>query len=233
MPRKGSLASFSSSFSTADALWDKYVDISAEKDGSIMKRLVKRGDAKLGYPLKRDRVRVSWELETEEGEFIHDSADYEDSEGDYYDFQVGMQPCEVLKGMDLAVQSMFQGEVASFLLTSSLGFGAEGFEDIVPPNTSLRLLLSLRKIEYSLERTYGRGDPSETAEERLQKQLAEVGRPVTLVFRLRVWCKKRYLFVLLIPPKRAVLEVNVTERDTRIYATSHTLVCLISHCAMC
>eukprot|EP01031_Cornospumella_fuschlensis_P040368 gene40368-49196_t len=143
--------------------WPGYIDVSDNKDGKLLKKLIKRGDGKQGYPLRKDRVKVSWALQTIDGEDIVNSNEFERETGEFFEFVVGQEPCEVLVGMDQAVQTMFVGESAQFVLGRAVAFDAESAGGEYAPYLSPAILqapcvlctLTLRSLQYSVQRSLG------------------------------------------------------------------------------
>ena len=133
------------------AIFDDSVDISPAKDGGIYKRVVKRGNPNRGYPLNKDTVQIAWKMYRRDGTVAHDSTTLEEP----FDFTIGAEPRHVILGWDIAVQTMYEGEIASYVMIPSLAFGDKGLPVFnIEPNTTFKCDLELVRIKPSVLRTY-------------------------------------------------------------------------------
>ena len=55
------------------AFFDDSVDLSTEGNGGILKRVLRKGDNRKGYPLVKDRVEIAWKIYLTNGTLVHDS----------------------------------------------------------------------------------------------------------------------------------------------------------------
>ena len=133
------------------AIFDDSIDISPAKDGGIYKRVVKRGNPNKGYPLNKDTVQIAWKMYRRDGTVAHDSTTLDEP----FDFTIGAEPRHVILGWDIAVQTMFEGEVASYVMIPSLAFGEKGLPAFnIEPNTTFKCDLELVRIKPSVLRSY-------------------------------------------------------------------------------
>jgi hypothetical protein len=72
------------------------------------------------------------------GSFIWESGN------DIFQFQLGSG--QVIKGWDLGVPCMLEGETRELIVASDLAYGASGRGDAVPPNTTLIFTIELVKL---------------------------------------------------------------------------------------
>ena len=56
---------------TFKALIDDRIDISREKDGSILKKVVRGGYANKGHPQRNDEVQLAWKIYNSAGSLVH------------------------------------------------------------------------------------------------------------------------------------------------------------------
>ena len=133
------------------AIFDDSVDISPAKDGGIYKRVIKRGNPNKGHPLIKDTVQIAWKMYRRDGTIAHDSNTLEEP----FDFTIGAEPRHVILGWDIAVQTMFEGEIASYVIIPSLAFGEKGLPIFnIEPNTTFKCDLELVRIKPSVLRSY-------------------------------------------------------------------------------
>ncbi len=83
-----------------------------------------------------------WKLdesaEDRRGDFIWESGD------DVFQFQLGSG--QVIKGWDLGVPCMLEGETRELVIAPELAYGAAGAGDDIPPNTTLIFTIELLKL---------------------------------------------------------------------------------------
>lgn len=129
---------------------DTAVDITPTKDGGVLKKMVNLGVGSLGYPLSNDTVIVKWKMYDRNYDLVHSS----DVLSEPFDFVVDAQPTQVISAWEIAVKTMFQGEIAMLYIQPSYGFGAEGAEGIIAPNASMICELNLVEIIPAITRQY-------------------------------------------------------------------------------
>jgi len=146
-------------------LWsilDDSIDLSG--DGGIFKRVVRRGNAAKGYPLTKDVVEIAWKMYGADGTVAHDSAVLEEP----FDFTIGADPRHVILGWEMAVKTMFEGEVATYVFQPRYAFGDKGLPGLnVPPNAVLKCELELVRIKPSVARSF----PSVGLNESIKEEL--------------------------------------------------------------
>ena len=83
-----------------------------------------------------------WQLdesaEDRRGEFIWESGD------NVFQFQLGRG--QVIKGWDLGVPCMLEGETRELVVASDLAYGVEGRGEAIPPNTPLIFTIELLRL---------------------------------------------------------------------------------------
>lgn len=113
---------------------DNSIDLTG--DSGVIKRLLVRGNPSKGYALQNDRVDIAWKIFTfpENGRtLVHDSRrdlsiesdgvilDENRNDSKLFQFRIAGSnqniPREVILGWDIAVRSMFEGEISSFSLS--------------------------------------------------------------------------------------------------------------------
>ena len=144
------------------AILDDSIDLSG--DGGIFKRVVRRGNAAKGYPLTKDVVEIAWKLYGADGTVAHDSAALDEP----FDFTIGADPRHVIVGWEAAVKTMFEGEVATYVIQPHYAFGDKGLPGLnVPPNAVLKCELELVRIKPSVARSF----PSVGLNESIKEEL--------------------------------------------------------------
>jgi FKBP-type peptidyl-prolyl cis-trans isomerase len=95
-----------------------------------------RGDkAKLG-----NTVEVHYKLYNIKGEVLDSSLD----RGQTFTFQLGAG--EVIEGWELGIQMMNKGAKSTFIIPSNLAYGKQGYDSLIPPNTTLVFDIELISI---------------------------------------------------------------------------------------
>jgi FK506-binding protein 1 len=97
---------------------------------SIQKNVSKPGDGK-NYPRQGQTVNVHYSGYLTNGTKFDSSID----RGQPFSFRLGVG--QVIKGWDLGVASMSQGEIARFTIPSEFGYGPRGAPPSIPPNATL------------------------------------------------------------------------------------------------
>lgn len=136
-------------------------DITPEKDGGVLKKVIKQGSGRSSvtanrtagnnsvlvtgwkYPNSGNKVTVHYVGKLTDGTVFDSSRD----RGDQFTFTVGKG--EVIKGWDVAVKSMKRGEVALFTLKPEYAYGETGSPPKIPPNSTLEFEIEL--FDWELE----------------------------------------------------------------------------------
>lgn len=107
------------------------VDITPEKDGGVMKEVLRPGEGEEG-PQPGDKVFVHYV-----GTLLEDGSQFDSSRerGEQFSFTLGKG--EVIKGWDLGVATMKKGELAKLTCKSEYAYGERGSPPKIPPNASL------------------------------------------------------------------------------------------------
>lgn len=106
------------------------IDISPEKDGSVVKIIKKEGRG-WERPGTGDTVEVHYTGKLIDGTVFDSSVE----RGEKFSFTLGKG--QVIKGWDLGIASMRRGEVAQFTLAPEFAYGANGSPPKIPPNATL------------------------------------------------------------------------------------------------
>ena len=151
-----------------------FLDISLDKDGGLLKKVERIGNPGLkGSPQLHDVVLVDWVFKHLNGSVIDESSSLPFDRK--LKFMVG-NDYQVIKGLDIGVRTMYEGESASFFVTPEYGWGSQGFMPYFAPNetflmdiTLLQVIIGLRQYETvspdydyraELERKIGSGEIS-------------------------------------------------------------------------
>ena len=174
---------------------DDMIDISPSNNGTLYKRVVRKGDMRRGsrLPLRKDSVDVKWKIFREDGSLIHDSSLASNDDSDdvgaegtaspsVFNFQVCAEPRQVIRGWDVAILTMAEGEVARLIIHPELAFGELGAPPLIPPNATLLCDLELVKIFPSPSRKFKTVRPDESIRADLMRQIesgeSPIARPV-------------------------------------------------------
>jgi hypothetical protein len=146
---------------------DDSIDISENLDGGIMKQIVRTGDDSKGLPLFRDTVKIAWMISLTNGSVVHVS-DRKDSP---FSFAIGASPREVIRGWELAVQRMYEGEISKLVIQPSYAFGTNGVPPMIPPDAIIVCELELLEIVPSVQRTYKSVGMNESIKDELLEKI--------------------------------------------------------------
>lgn len=160
-------------------LLDDSIDVSPERNGQVLKRIVRKGDLTKGRPVAGDTVYICWKIFDEHGTLLHEatpvSSDAQtsasafaaadqmtatdlptaeprviseaDAEPEDFNFCLGATPRQVIRGWEVAVPTMYEGEVAVLSLRPEWAFGAAGVPQLgILPNAPLSTHVELIKI---------------------------------------------------------------------------------------
>ena len=166
-------------------LLDNSIDLSTEGDGSVMKSIIRVGDHTNGHPVTLDTVHVAWTFKLKDGTIAHKrghgskSIEEEYGEGtkgsesreDEFTFVLGSEKSEVIPAWELAIPTMFEGEIASLTIQPRMGFGEAGAPPLIPPNEPIICELELISIIPSLRRAYKQVGLNESIKEELMEKI--------------------------------------------------------------
>lgn len=129
--------------------FDSYADITADKDGGILKRIIRRGDYREGTPKDLDIAFISWKFFFLNGSLFHES-----TTGSRYRFlipnTINFSDFSIMSpGITIGVKTMNKGETASFILTPKYGLGIRGSPPKTPRNLTFRADVTLLDFEPS------------------------------------------------------------------------------------
>lgn len=110
----------------------EWIDISPEKNGGLLKKILKAAPVDAGSPQNNDKVSVHYTgTLTENGDKFDSSRD----RGDFFEFDLGKG--RVIKGWDVGVATMKKGERAILRCSSDFGYGDRGSPPKIPGGASL------------------------------------------------------------------------------------------------
>ena len=115
---------------------DGFTELSGS-NGLVLKKVTRNGTG--GSPRAGQQVTVEYKGYFKDGKVFDQSYGRKP-----FVFQVGIG--QVIKGWDLGVLSMKQGEKATFYIKSDYAYGKRGAGGIIPPNTDLLFDVELLKI---------------------------------------------------------------------------------------
>lgn len=128
---------------------DDRIDLSPSRNGSILKRILQKGNYATGLPRKRDALEINWKVYHENGTMLHSSSNLSYT----FDFMIGVEPRQVILGWEISLYTMYEGEVAELLIQPEYGF-KNGAPDIIPSNIAIKTELELVKIKPHFSRMY-------------------------------------------------------------------------------
>ena len=177
-------------------LLDDSIDLSKERDGSVMKSILRTGDHTNGYPVAQDTVHVAWTFKLKDGSIAHrrgpgrdmelggkgggerkennvqyDDDEEEEEEEEEFTFTLGLEKSEVIPAWELAIPTMFEGEIASLTIQPKMGFGETGAPPLIPPNEPIICELELISISPSLRRAYKQVGLNESIKDELMEKI--------------------------------------------------------------
>lgn len=122
-------------------LIEQYLQQNEEKflllKNGIYKRIIKKG--KGGYPSLNDHVTVSYQGSLLNGDILNHST--------IQDFLLGSE-MQVIKGLEMVIQGMREGERAQVIVPSNYAWGENGSSDgSIPPFSSIMFDIELKAIE--------------------------------------------------------------------------------------
>ena len=136
---------------TLSAIFDDSIDLTPTTDGGILKRSKRRGNPTKGFPQAKDVVDLAWKIYHSNGTLAHDSSGLEEP----FSFTIGAEPRHVILGWEVAVKSMYEGEVASLTLQSEYAFGVKGVPLLfIEPNVTINCEIEILKLRPSVNRVY-------------------------------------------------------------------------------
>jgi hypothetical protein len=118
--------------------------------------------------LLKDVCEIAWKMYRADGSIAHDSSSLEEA----FDFTVGAEPRHVILGWEIAVKSMFEGEVASYVMQPRYAFGEKGLSIFnIEANATLKCDLELVRIKPSVLRSYPSVGMNESIKDELMAKI--------------------------------------------------------------
>lgn len=147
---------------------DDSLDLSDGKS-KLIKKLVRQGNRKKGFPSAKDTIELRWDLRFQNGTAIGSSQKYENATNELFSFVLGANPRQVIQGWEEAVYRMLEGEIASLFICSEYAFGEKGLIGFVPPNTDIESTLEIVNVIPALTKRF----KSVGADESIKDELIE------------------------------------------------------------
>jgi hypothetical protein len=161
-------SSNSPSPTSLSALFDDSLDITANGDSGILKKLKRKGNPTKGYPQAKDVVQISWKIYHLNGTLAHDSSGLAEP----FEFTIGANPRHVILGWETAVKSMYEGEISSFTLQSNYAFGVTGMPLLsINPNTAINCELEIMRLRPNVNRVYQSVGVDESIKDELMEKI--------------------------------------------------------------
>lgn len=123
-------------FALSDEAKAAMEDISAEKDGSLLKKVLTAGDGSGSKPETGVNVKCHYTGRLLDGAKFDSSKD----RGKEFGFKIGSG---VIKGWSEGVATMEVGETAQFCIAAEKAYGESGSPPVIPPNASLQFEIEL------------------------------------------------------------------------------------------
>ena len=108
------------------------------EDKGVIKKLIKKGKGE--KPSNRSTVKVHYTGKLENGQVFDSSIDRKDP----YIFEIDQG--KVIKGWEIGIKQMQQGEKSSFIIGPKYGYKKKGIPPIIPPNAKLFFEIELLEI---------------------------------------------------------------------------------------
>ena len=179
------------------ALFDDSIDVTPEAEGKsglvLRTRVIRKGDQSKGRPRVGDRLYIGWKLFNSSGNLVHatpqpslawltDTQTEQEGreEEPPFDFLMGAEPREVIRGWELAALSMLEGEIAEFKIDGQVAFTSAELEPLgVAPNSTVTTELELLRIIPSPERTYQTVGADESIKDELMEKIQRGDSPLS------------------------------------------------------
>ncbi|KAI0980484.1 hypothetical protein GJ496_002389 [Pomphorhynchus laevis] len=116
-------------------------DITPDKDGGVIKAVIREPDTESEEPLPNDTVFVHYSGKLEDGTEFDSSV----ARNEPFDFKLSKG--QVIKGWELGVATMRTGEKARFTIKPEYGYGSHGSGDKIPGNSTLIFDVELLAIK--------------------------------------------------------------------------------------
>jgi len=177
-----------------NALFDDSIDVTPDKSGLVLRtRVIRKGDQSKGRPRVGDRLYIGWKLFNSSGNLVHttpqpslawltdtQTEQEEREEEPPFDFLIGAEPREVIRGWELAALSMLEGEIAVFRIDGQVAFTTAELEPLgVAPNSTITTELELLRIIPSPERTYQTVGADESIKDELMEKIQRGDSPLS------------------------------------------------------
>lgn len=175
------------------ALFDNSIDLTPERNSKVVKRLVRKGDVSKGHPLVGDTAYIGWKIYAQNGTLVHSTVppslawlsdlmteEDEEEQEPPFSFILGAEPRDVIRGWELGIRSMYEGEIAVFDIHSDYAFASTGVETLgIAPNTSITTEVELLRIIPSPMRTYKTVGFNESIKEELMEKIQRGESPIS------------------------------------------------------
>lgn len=162
-------------------------------DGKVRKRILRKGDASKGLPVRGDTLYIGWKIFNSAGSLVHSSArpsqawlsdtqseEEERLEEEPFDFVLGSEPSDVILGWEIGIASMFEGEISAFDLDNEYAFGAESMDSLgIGARQDIRTEVELYRIVASPFRTLKTVGPEESIKDELMEQIHRGESPIS------------------------------------------------------
>ena len=150
------------------ALIDDSLDLTPTTDGGILKRSKRRGNPTKGFPQAKDVVDLAWKIYHANGTLAHDSSGLEEP----FSFTIGAEPRHVILGWEIAVKSMYEGEIAALTLQSNYAFGVKGVPLLfIEPNVTIDCEIEILKLRPNVNRVYQSVGFNESIKDELMEKI--------------------------------------------------------------
>lgn len=150
------------------ALFDDSLDLTPTTDGGILKRSKRRGNPTKGFPQAKDVVDLAWKIYHANGTLAHDSSGLEEP----FSFTIGAEPRHVILGWEIAVKSMYEGEIAALTLQSNYAFGVKGVPLLfIEPNVTIDCEIEILKLRPNVNRVYQSVGFNESIKDELMEKI--------------------------------------------------------------
>ena len=116
----------------------------------------------------KDVCEIAWKMYQPDGSIAHDSSSLDEP----FDFTIGADPRHVILGWEIAVRTMFEGEVSSYVMQPRYAFGEKGLSIFnIAANATLKCELELVRIKPSVLRSYPSVGMNESIKDELMAKI--------------------------------------------------------------
>ncbi|TYZ57411.1 hypothetical protein PybrP1_005996 [[Pythium] brassicae (nom. inval.)] len=166
-----------------------FVDISPAADGGVLKKVLREGKEGRRWIEEGCPTFVQYIGRLDDGSIFDTTRDVVDGKhvggtDDPFEFQLGRE--KVIRGWDIGVATMAEGELARFIIAPEYAYGSKGFAPKVEPDETLDFEIELVSFKEPLPRFPTQAELAESRKKQHEeeKKMYEENPPPTLDERI-------------------------------------------------